>query len=101
MITGVVLARNEESQIVECLQALRPHVNELILIDMESTDSTVSMARTLTDSVLSHPLIPNFDSARNIAIDVARYDWIWFVDADERVPAETGRLINNLVRERG
>ncbi len=101
MITGVVLARNEESQIVECLQAFRPYVNELILIDMESTDSTVSHARTLADSILSHPLIPNFDSARNIAIDVARYDWIWFVDADERVPAETGRLINNLVRERG
>lgn len=41
MITGVVLARNEEANIVECLQSLHPHVAEILLIDMESSDRTV------------------------------------------------------------
>ena len=47
MITGVVLARNEEANIVECLESLQPHVGEIILIDMESTDLTVALAKPL------------------------------------------------------
>jgi glycosyltransferase involved in cell wall biosynthesis len=101
LITGVVLTRNEEANIVGCLKALRPHVAELLLIDMESSDGTVELARPLVDNVLSHPRVPNFDAVRNIAIDAAGHDWLWFIDADERVPEVTGRMVNDLVREQG
>lgn len=101
MITGVVLARNEQAQLAACLQSLRPHVEQLFLIDMESTDRTVELASALVDRVLHHPLVPNFDSARNLAVPEARFDWLWFLDADERVPPETGRLVRQLLRERG
>lgn len=101
MITGVVLARNEENNIVECLESLRPHVAEIILIDMESTDGTVELARPFVSKVLTHPLVPNFDAARNIAIPEAKHDWLWFLDADERVPDQTGQLIQQIIRDRG
>ena len=101
MITGVVLARNEASNIVACLESLRPHVGELLLIDMESTDDTVKLAGPLVDGVLHHPLVPNFDAARNISIPVAKNEWLWFVDADERVSDKTGNLVNQLIKERG
>jgi glycosyltransferase involved in cell wall biosynthesis len=101
MITGVVLARNEELNIVACLEALRPHVAELFLIDMESSDRTIELARPYVDRVLAHPLVANFDAARNMAIPLAAHEWLWFVDADEQVPAETGRQVNELVRAHG
>lgn len=101
MITGVVLARNEEAAIVGCLTSLQPHVQELILIDMESTDRTVELARPLVSQVLTTPLVSNFDAARNLAIDAARHEWLWFLDADERVPAATGQIVQQLVCERG
>jgi glycosyltransferase involved in cell wall biosynthesis len=101
MITGVVLARDEERNIVSCLQALRPHVAELILIDMVSSDRTVQLARPYVDRVLTHPLVDNFDAARNIAIPAAIYEWLWFVDADEHIPMETGRQVNELIRTKG
>lgn len=101
MITGVVLARNEERNIGPCLESFRPHVPELILIDMESSDRTVELARPWVNRVLAHPIVANFDAARNIAIPEARNNWLWFLDADERVPDATGRLVNELVRERG
>jgi glycosyltransferase involved in cell wall biosynthesis len=90
MITGVVLARNEEANIAPCLEAARLHVGECLLIDMESTDRTVELARSLVDRVLSYPLVANFDAARNIAISEAKFDWLWFIDADERVPRRPG-----------
>jgi glycosyltransferase involved in cell wall biosynthesis len=101
MFTGVVLARNEAANIVECLTALKTHVEELILIDMESSDGTVELARPLVDQVLTHPLVPNFDAARNDAIPAAKYDWLWFVDADERVSPQVGQVVRQLVAEQG
>ncbi len=101
MISGVVLARNEEVNIVGCLEALQPHVDEILLIDMESSDRTVELATPYVDRLLTHPLVRNFDGARNIAIDAAQHDWLWFVDADERIPAATGQLIRETVRNHG
>ena len=101
MITGVVLARNEEANILACLQALKPHVDELILIDMESADRTVSIAGPLVDQVLPHPLVAEFDAARNLAIPAAKFDWLWYVDADEHVSPRVGQVVRQLVRERG
>jgi glycosyltransferase involved in cell wall biosynthesis len=101
LITGVVLARNEEANIEACLRALRPHVDELFLIDMESQDRTVELATPLVDKVLAHPLVAEFDAARNVAFPAAKFDWLWFVDADERVSPHTGRVVKQLVREHG
>lgn len=101
MLTGVVLARNEAANIVECFTALRPHVEEAILIDMESGDATVELARPFVEQVLRHPLIANFDSARNLAIPAAQHDWLWFVDADERVSAHVGQVVRQLIAEQG
>lgn len=101
MITGVVLARNEEGNIVQCLEALRPHVAEIFLIDMESSDRTVELARPYVRKVLPHKRVQHFDSARNIAIAEAAHDWLWFVDADEWISEKTGRVVNDLLRSRG
>jgi glycosyltransferase involved in cell wall biosynthesis len=101
MITGVILAHNEEIHIKDCVAALRPHVGEVILIDTESTDRTAEIARPLVDQTLSHPNVPNFDAVRNIAMPAGHFDWFWFVDADERIPELTGKLVNDLIRDRG
>lgn len=101
MITGVVLARNEEANIVECLQSLHPHVAEILLIDMESSDRTVELARPYVTKTLTHPVVPNFDAARNVAISEARFEWLWFLDADERVPQKTADIVGELLADRG
>jgi glycosyltransferase involved in cell wall biosynthesis len=101
MITGVILAHNEERNMVPCIQALRPHVQELLLIDTESTDRTRELAEPLVDRILTHPNAPNFDAIRNIAIPEAKFEWMWFVDADERIPVKTGGAVRRLIQERG
>ena len=56
MITGVVLAPIEGYNIVECLRALTPHVAEVLVIDMKSTDYTVDLARPIANRILPHQL---------------------------------------------
>ena len=97
MITGVILARNEERNIEACIKNLRPFVEQLIVIDMDSSDSTRRISERFADLVMPHPLIDDFDSARNIANEAATEPWLWFADADERVSKATGELVRQLV----
>ncbi len=101
MISGVILARNEENNIVECIKSIRPHVAELILIDMDSADDTVSLAQSFVDKVMHHELVANFDPVRNIAIPESNNDWLWFIDADERVSDQTAAAVKQLVGTQG
>ncbi|MGQ9791581.1 MAG: methyltransferase domain-containing protein [Armatimonadota bacterium] len=86
-ISVIVHTRNEEHNIAECLDRVKNWAGEIIVMDMESTDRTVEIARRYTDRVYNHPLIHDFDEARNASAQHARYEWILYVDADERVPS--------------
>jgi 2-polyprenyl-3-methyl-5-hydroxy-6-metoxy-1,4-benzoquinol methylase/glycosyltransferase involved in cell wall biosynthesis len=85
-VSVIVHTRNEEHNIEQCLECLKDWAGEIIVMDMESTDRTVEIARRYTDKIYTHPLIRDFDAARNVSAKHARYDWIFYVDADERVP---------------
>lgn len=85
-ISVIVHTRNEEHHIAECLERVKDWAGEIIVMDMESADRTVEIARRYTDKVYHHPLIHDFDLARNASAQYARYEWVLYVDADERVP---------------
>jgi glycosyltransferase involved in cell wall biosynthesis/tetratricopeptide (TPR) repeat protein len=95
-ITAIVHTRNEASRIAECLDTVRGWADEIIVCDMESTDATVEIARLYTDIVISHPLIENFDRARNVSSMRATRRWILFLDADERVPAGLAQALRHI-----
>ncbi|MCS6950958.1 MAG: glycosyltransferase, partial [bacterium] len=78
--------RNEEHNIAECLERVKGWAAEIIVMDMESTDRTVEIARQYTDKVYSYPLVRDFDIARNESAKYATQPWVLYVDADERVP---------------
>lgn len=83
-ISAVVVVRNEEGNIAECLECLL-WCDEIILVDMESEDSTVEIAGRFTNRIFSHPKVPAFDIAKQYAVEQAAGDWILLVDADEMV----------------
>lgn len=87
MISAVVLARNEEKNINECLQSLK-FCDELIVIDDNSYDKTREIAESCGAKVINHPLNRDFAAQRNFAQRQADNEWILFIDADERVGNE-------------
>lgn len=84
-ISAVLLVRNEEANLRYCLGTLG-WCDEIVVVDMESDDRTVEIAREYTDKIYSHPKVQAFDIAKGFAVDKASYDWIMLVDADEMIP---------------
>ncbi len=96
-ITGAVLARNEEANIEYALRSLYSWCDELIVVDMRSTDRTREIAHRYTDIVLDHDPIADFGLARQLAVDHATSDWILSIDADEVVTPGLAEWIRRFV----
>ncbi len=82
-ISAVVITKNEEANLPECLAALA-WADEILVVDSFSTDATVELARKLGARVVQHPF-QDYAAQRNFAQSQATHDWVLFVDADERV----------------
>ena len=82
-ITAAVITLNEEKHISACLACLG-WADELLVVDAHSADGTVLLAQQTGARVLLRPF-DTFARQRNYAIQQAHCDWIFFVDADERV----------------
>jgi glycosyltransferase involved in cell wall biosynthesis len=96
-ITGAILTRNEAANVEFALRSLYTWCDELIVVDMRSTDATRDIARRYTDIVLDHEQITDFGLARQMAVDHATSEWILSIDADEVVAPGLARWIRDFV----
>ncbi len=94
-LTCLVITKNEEANLPECLDSVR-WANEVIVVDAESTDRTVEIARRYTDRVFVRPWA-GFGPQKNFGIDRATSEWILILDADERVTTELHRELQGCV----
>ncbi len=86
MISVVVLSKNEEENISDCLETVS-WCDELIIIDDNSEDRTLEVAQNINPKlkIYKRSLDGDFSAQRNFGLSKAKGDWIFFVDADERV----------------
>lgn len=85
-ITAIVLTYNEQDHIEDCLKSLQ-WVDEILVVDSYSTDSTYRKASPLCTRIIERKF-DNFSETRNYAISQAKSDWILIIDADEVVTKE-------------
>jgi glycosyltransferase involved in cell wall biosynthesis len=85
MISAVMISCNEAHIIEPCLQSVANWVDEIVVIDMMSTDGTRDIIRRYTDKIYDHERLPFVEPARNFALSKASCDWIILLDPDERV----------------
>lgn len=87
MISGFVISYNRERLIETCLRSIR-FVDELIVLDMSSTDGTGDIARRFADRVVTVPLATHPEGVRTLAAAECRGDFIVFLDDDECLSPE-------------
>ncbi|MFA6250360.1 MAG: glycosyltransferase family 2 protein [Candidatus Shapirobacteria bacterium] len=100
-ISLMLLTKNEEGRVatIQNWIAKCPKITEVVCVDDLSTDDTVKIVKklaspTLKVLVLSHPLNNNFSTQRQLAVDSANNDWIFWLDADETPSPELISLLN-------
>ncbi len=98
-LAAVVLTRNEERHIGECLDSLA-WADERVVFDDLSTDRTLEIAQARGARVLQHRK-ENFAAQRDAALEAVEAEWILFVDADERATPALADEVRRVVRYEG
>jgi glycosyltransferase involved in cell wall biosynthesis len=84
-LSVTVITKNESAHIAAALASVQ-WADEIVVVDSESSDDTVALARTVTDRVIVRPWA-GYVAQKNFAASLASHDWILSLDADERVTA--------------
>ncbi|MCL4354089.1 glycosyltransferase family 2 protein [Patescibacteria group bacterium] len=100
MISTIILTKNEEKNIVDCLESLG-WCDEVIVVDDDSDDRTIELAQRFKVKIFKRKLDNDFSAQRNFAISKAKNDWVLFLDADERIPDLLAIEIIEKTKEQG
>jgi glycosyltransferase involved in cell wall biosynthesis len=96
-ISALLITFNEEDNIEEVLANL-DFVDEIIVIDSFSTDKTMEIVQRYKGVKCLQREFKNYTDQKQFALDKASYDWILFLDADERIPDDLRKEIIQLVK---
>lgn len=93
-LSVIVLTQNEEKWLPGCLNSVHELADEIIVVDNQSTDKTVAIAKKYGAKVFVHPQA-GFAAQREFGLRQAQADWVLYLDADERVTKELAQEIEN------
>ena len=85
-ISACIISFNEEKKIEDCLKSLQSVADEIIIVDSNSTDKTLEIAKKYTDKIFLHDF-QGYGKQKNLATDKAANNWVLSLDCDERLSA--------------
>jgi len=96
-ISAVSFVCNEEHCIEASLQALKPHVDEIVIVDLESTDRTVEIAARYTDKIFIKPYVICGDQYKMFLRENTKCDWLLWFYPDEIFPEKTAEALKTVI----
>ncbi len=97
LLSAALIVRDEARVLEGCLASIRPVVDEIIIVDTGSTDSSPEIAARHGAQVIDHPWRDDFAQARNVSLDAAQGEWILYIDADERLRHANRETVERLL----
>lgn len=82
-ISACLITRNEAGNVADCIRTL-DFAAEVVVVDSRSTDATRDIARSLGARVIERDFAGHVPQ-KQFAVDSAQHDWVFCIDADERV----------------
>ncbi len=95
-ISAIIIAGNEEKNIRDCLESVT-WCDEIILVDSESEDKTVEIAKEFTDKIFIKKW-EGYAAQKKYSLDMASNEWVISIDADERVSEGLKKEIQELLK---
>jgi tetratricopeptide (TPR) repeat protein len=96
-ISLCMIVKDEEEMLPGCLEAVAGAVDEIVVVDTGSSDRTVEIAESFGAKVLHFPWNGSFSDARNVGLEAATGDWLFYLDADEHLVPEDAQNIRRLL----
>jgi hypothetical protein len=98
-LSVVINTKNAQRYLKQCLTSVKKIADEIVIVDMKSTDKTLAIAAKFTTRIwqFPHPEIGYADPAREFAFAKARGEWILMIDADEELKPPLATLIRQVV----
>lgn len=78
-----MIVKNDENNLRRCLDRVKEKVDQIVIVDTGSTDSTIQIAEEYTQDIYSFAWCDDFAAARNESLKHATADYIFVLDADE------------------
>lgn len=96
-ITAIILTKNEEINIHECIKSISDVVARIVVIDSYSTDRTVEIAKSSGAEVFQNKFV-NYAMQYSYGVEIAKISTVWTlrIDADERLTPESARELADL-----
>src|SRR3972149_2146143 len=94
-----MIVKNEEKFLPACLESVKGHVDEIIIVDTGSTDRTVEIAESYNAKIYHHPWKNSFSKARNYSLKYATCDWILILDADEEIVKKDAHKLRKVIKD--
>lgn len=94
----VIVTKNEERNIGNALESVKDF-EDIVVVDSFSEDRTVQICKEYTDRIFQHKW-QGYAKQKQIAIDYAKKDWVFLLDADERMSPELKKEISNLFTDK-
>lgn len=95
-ISACMIVKNEEELLPGCLDSIRDWVDEIVIVDTGSTDRTVEIAESYGARIYHQPWEGNFSKHRNYSVELATSEWVFIIDADERIEPEGLPVIRDM-----
>lgn len=100
-LTVAMIVRDEEGQLPAALASVEGLAGRCVILDTGSTDDTIAVARAAGAEVFERPDFPGFGPAKQEVLERCESEWIFFLDADERVIAGLAASIREVIESGG
>ena len=96
-ITVVFQVKNGEAQIAEAVKSAKLLTNNVVVMDMDSSDATRKLARQAGAKVITIPNFSYVEPVRHLAFKLTEREWVLILDADERLTKELAKEIKEVI----
>lgn len=96
-ISVVIYTYNEEKNITDCISSAKLLTDNILVVDMQSNDNAIKIAEENGAEVFDFPYTKYVEPAREFGINKAEADWVFILDADERITKELAEEIKKIL----
>lgn len=100
-ITVLIETYNEEKNIEDCIKSAQFLTDKIMVVDMQSTDRTIEIAKKMETTIISFNSRPLYvEPAREFGIKQIKTDWVFILDADERITEDLADEIKKTIQSK-